>query len=129
MRNRLLSPPIQPDLGGFETLAGLERTGEALGHYRAALVHEPDSQAAQDRVAVLLRSMGQNREAAQIMEAILKRNPDSVPTLLALARLYAGPLDRPERGAELALRVLDLQPDNAEARELLAFSRQAAGPP
>jgi tetratricopeptide (TPR) repeat protein len=106
-----------------DVLSGLERTGEAVEHYRAALAQEPQSRVARERLAASLRAAGQNREAAETLEAMLKARPDSVPTLLTLARLYAGPLGRTGRAAELALRALELEPDNPEARELLALCR------
>ncbi|MCK4374457.1 MAG: tetratricopeptide repeat protein, partial [Candidatus Brocadiae bacterium] len=104
----------------------LDNPAGALRHYRAALTLQPDSSPARGRMTALLLALGRNGEAAEALEELVKREPENVTALLMLGRLYAGPLARPRDAAKLLLRVLDLEPHNAAAQELLAICRQAA---
>lgn len=107
-------------------LEALDDPAGALQHYRAALALQPDSSPARGRMTALLLALGRNGEAGEALEELVKREPENVTALLMLGRLYAGPLARPRDAAKLLLRVLDLEPQNAAAQELLAICRQAA---
>jgi tetratricopeptide (TPR) repeat protein len=102
-------------------LEGLKRPADALQHYRQALERQPDSLRARGRLTALLLAAGLHREAAASLEEMVKLEPGNVAVLLMLANLYAGRLNRPDEAAELALRVLEIEPDNTAARDLLAL--------
>jgi tetratricopeptide (TPR) repeat protein len=123
----LLTEALQGGQDGFalrmamvEAMAA-EHPTEAITHCRRALTIEPASMPAHRRLAALLLAAGEPREAVATLERLLRIAPDSVPDLLMLANLRArwGPMADVR---ELATRVLDLEPHNAEAQLLLELS-------
>jgi tetratricopeptide (TPR) repeat protein len=107
------------------TLEGMNRGGEALRQYQQALALQPDSVPAMGRMAALLLAMGRQAEAADVLRKMIGKQPTNVSALLMLAGLYAGPLKRPRDAADFAVRVLDIEPDNTAAQDILALCRQA----
>lgn len=120
-------PGLHVRLAGV--LEALNRPDDALGHYREALGLDPASAVVQQRMTALLVALGRYREAAESLERVLKDQPDNVRAMLMLGQLYAGTLGRPERAAPLAQRVLDLEPGNPAAHELLLLCGGASSPP
>jgi tetratricopeptide (TPR) repeat protein len=109
-----------------DVLAQMDRSAEALVHYRRAQELDPQSNVAAGRLTALLLTMGRYRQAAEALEALLQREPENVTALLMLARLQGGPLRRPEEAVKTLQRVLELSPDNAAATELLSLLRAPA---
>jgi tetratricopeptide (TPR) repeat protein len=108
-------------------LEELDRFTEALYHYRKAVDQDPQSDVARRRLTALLLGMGRHREAAAALRDTIQRDPENVAALLKLAGLYAGKLNRPKEAARLASKVLEIEPGNALARDLLALTRRPAG--
>jgi len=77
-------------------------------------------------LADLLRQAGQSEEALAILEGGLARHPRSVAALVTLARTLAS-VGRPTQAAEVATRVLEFDPDNLVALELLADEDRRRG--
>lgn len=109
-------------------LEDLGRGDEALSEYRKALSLSPGSAEARGRMISLLLSMGRNRDAADALRQVIQKEPENVPALLMLARLCAGPLNRPGEAADLAARVLRIEPQNAAAQDVLMLCRKEAAP-
>lgn len=107
-------------------MEGANRGVEALRQYQQALVLQPDSALAMGRMAALLLAMGRQREAADELGKMIEKQPTNVKAILMLATLYAGPLKRPKDAADLAVRVLDMEPGNAAAQDILALCRPTA---
>ena len=77
-------------------------------------------------LADLLRQAGQPEEALAILDRGLARHPRSVAGLVTFARTLAS-VGRPTQAAEVATRVLEFDPDNLVALELLAEEDRRRG--
>jgi hypothetical protein len=100
---------------------GLGQPADALAAYRRALAIDPNSDLARGRMTALLVSLNRRSEARELLEQIVESQPDNVPAILMLARLYAESPAGHARCAELASRALDLDPGNASAQNLLVL--------
>lgn len=78
------------------------------------------------QLADLLRQAGRCDEALDILEAGLARHPRAVGGLVTLARTLAA-VGRPAPAAEVAGSVLELDPDNLVALELLGDEQRRRG--
>lgn len=76
-------------------------------------------------LADLLRQAGRWDEALAVLESGLARHPDAVGGLVTLARTLAAS-GREDAAADVAVRVLELDPDNLVALELLADADERA---
>ena len=77
-------------------------------------------------LADLLRQAGRTDEALSILEAGLARHPRAVGALVTLARCLAG-VGRTTQAAEVGGRILELDPDNLVALEILGEEEQRRG--
>lgn len=77
-------------------------------------------------LADLLRRAGRNDEALAVLDEGLSRHPQAVGGLVTLARTLAS-AGRPTQAAEAAVRVLDCDPDNLVAMELIADEDRRRG--
>lgn len=111
-----------------QVLEELNQRPEALREYREALKLQPDSPEARSRMVGLLLSMAAYSDAATALGQTVAKEPNNVGALVALARLYAGPvLNRPKEAAELAGRALALDPGNREAEDILMLCAPPGG--
>lgn len=77
-------------------------------------------------LADLLYRAGRNDEALAVLEAGLSRHPQAVGGLVTLARTLAS-AGRTTQAAEAAIRVLEFDPDNLVALELIADEDRRRG--
>ena len=68
----------------------LDRAGEALDHYEAALRIKPDDAEALNNMGVILRMRGDNQKAALMFERALANDPTLKEARDNLARLREG---------------------------------------
>jgi tetratricopeptide (TPR) repeat protein len=104
------------------------QTENALSSYRKAMQLEPENIAAQKNLAdFYYAELGQADEALKIYENILIVAPDDVQTLTMAGHIHVS-MNRFEAAREKYLRVLDIEPWNAEARQYLeALQQHGAG--
>jgi tetratricopeptide (TPR) repeat protein len=112
-----------PDDGALQHALGLllVREGQrrqALEHLAAAARLDPSNARFVYTWALALDDAGQTAPAIEALEAELRRHPYDHDSLAALAGFY-GRTGNPQRGAEYASRLVELEPDNAQARQLL----------
>jgi tetratricopeptide (TPR) repeat protein len=74
------------------------------------LRHDPNDPVALVRLAALEERAGKEATAADNFEAALKIAPQSVPAMVALSRIYVGPVKKPARALELAKSAHELEP-------------------
>lgn len=91
---------------------------ESLPAYEMALAIQPDSVGARYNFALALKEAGYVTDAVNELKKILVSKPDDVRAHLALGNLYAQQLyDVPQARAQY-LRVLQLDPGNAQAADI-----------
>jgi tetratricopeptide (TPR) repeat protein len=83
-----------------ESIAGHQLMGDALSyqqefsaaieHFRSALAIAPENNSLKLRLAMSLIQLGRKDEAIEVLEALLKQQPDVTLAQLYLARLYLG---------------------------------------
>ncbi len=110
-------------------LETLDRADEALIQYESALIFRPADNAVRGRMALLLERAGQAQGAARVLRQALEHEPENVAALLMLGKLCAGPLRLYDEAERLALRVLELAPENTVAAQLLQIARRRADGP
>jgi tetratricopeptide (TPR) repeat protein len=110
-------------LGGI--LEGMARRPEAVQQYRRALEIEPGSTSTAKRLVALLLKMKRAEEAIEALEQLAEHAPQDKINLLMLGNLYAR-VKRYDDAASTALKVLHLDPNDADAAALLALSREAS---
>jgi len=91
---------------------------QALGAYEMALAIQPDSVDARYNFALALKAAGCVPDAVNELKKLLAANPDEVRAHLALANLYAQKLHDAVQAREHYLRVLELDPNNAQADDI-----------
>ena len=101
--------------------------GQALEHLAAAATLDPSSARFAYTYALALDDAGQIGAAIDVLQAEVERHPYDGDSLAALAGFY-GQTGNPRRGAIYASRLLELQPDNPQARQLLTQLRSAPQP-
>jgi len=104
------------NLGLAATEAGNLQT--ALTAYENALVLVPDSLDARYNFGLLLKRAGYTADASNELEKLLAKYPNDARAHLALANLYAQQLEDNGRAREHYLRVLEIDPHNAQANEI-----------
>lgn len=107
-RARLLAAGGQLDAA----LAGLETASARAAEFRTPLRLQQ---------TLLLREAERRKEALTILDAVLAEEPDNVEALYDSA-LLAEQSGQPEQLERRLRRVLELQPDNAQALNALAYS-------
>ena len=90
-----------------------------LATLRQALKDHPDDPVLLNRIGSLEERQGAFDQAAESYEAALKQNPDAVPILAKLARLYALRLNQPDKAMSLASTAHKLAPDNPAVAAIL----------
>ena len=90
----------------------------ALPSYENALAIRPDSVDARYNFALALKAAGHAPDAADELQKILAAHPDEVRAHLALANLYAQTLRDVPQARTHYLKVLELEPDNAQASDI-----------
>ncbi len=98
--------------------------GEAIKRLRRALELQPDADRVARRLVALLLSTRQMSQAAAVLENMAQRKPDDVATLLELGYVYEK-LGRLDDAAEMARRVLKIEPGNSDAEALLKETGRA----
>lgn len=91
----------------------------ALARLEKALAQHPDDPVILNRIGALQERAGAADKAAETYETALKQNPDAFLVMAKLARLYGGPLDKPEKAMSLATQAHKLAPDSAEVSGVL----------
>lgn len=88
-------------------------------HHELAVRHDPGNPTYKKNLAGLYFSeLGMTDEAIYLLTEILRSSPDDVETLIGLARI-ALTVGRPEEAATFLRKVVELEPWNGDARELL----------
>ena len=90
----------------------------ALPSYENALAIQPDSSDARYNFALALKAAGHAPDAADELKKILAANGGEVRAHLALANLYAQSLHDTTQARSHYLKVLDLDPGNAQAPDI-----------
>lgn len=80
-----------------------------------------------NRLGTVQDHMGDFAKAAETYESALKQNPDAIPIMAKLARLYALKLNEPEKALSLASQAHKLAPDNPEVSAVLGHLEFKAG--
>jgi tetratricopeptide (TPR) repeat protein len=96
----------------------LKDYAQALKSYEFALALRPDSEDTRYSFALTLRMAGYAPDAVAQLNKILAANPGSVRTHLALANLYAQSLHDTAAARREYLKVLESDPQNAEATNI-----------
>ena len=108
-RSRLAVLNMDTAGAGASVLAGLEK----------ALQDHPDDPVILNRIGTVQEHQGAFEKAAATYETALKQNPDAIPIMAKLARLYASRLNQPKKALSLATAAHKLAPDNAEVSGIL----------
>lgn len=105
----------------------LDDPGEAQNCFESALGGEPHQQKALHGLARVHQHFGRHPQAAAILERLVGalRGPERAPALVALGKLYAGPLRQTERAAACLRRAMTDDPRNDEAVEALVLLASA----
>jgi tetratricopeptide (TPR) repeat protein len=107
------------------------RLAEAAEGYRRVLSDRPDDRAARTALRDLYRRLGEQEALARLLEADLAgtAGDEELPLRLELAALLEGPLERPAEALGQLRRVLQIDPDHAEATDrALALSARLGDP-
>jgi len=91
---------------------------EALPAYEMALAIQPDSEGARYNFALALKEAGYVTDAVDELNKILVSKPGDVRAHLALGNLYAQQLYDVPQARKQYLRVLQLDPGNAQAADI-----------
>jgi glucose repression mediator protein len=116
-RSRLAVLNVDTAGAGASVLAGLEK----------ALQDHPDDPVILNRIGTLQEHQGAVEKAVATYEAALKHNPDAVPIMAKLARLYASRLNQPGKALSLAKAAHELAPDNADVSGILGHLAYRTG--
>ncbi len=108
------------DLGDV-WLDHLDQPGEAQTCFESALEGDPHQQKALAGLARTYQHFGRHAQAAAIHERLVAvlRGPERAPALVALGRLYAGPLEQTDKATHCFRRAMTDDPRNEEAVEAL----------
>jgi tetratricopeptide (TPR) repeat protein len=96
----------------------VEETSEVLTCLKNAVKYAPTDVELRVKLADVSQQMGREEAAEQELERVLAVNAQHIPALLRLGALYAARWDRDP--LPLWRRVLAIEPQHAEAREVLA---------
>jgi tetratricopeptide (TPR) repeat protein len=107
------------------------RLAEAAEGYRRVLADRPEDRAARTALRDLYRRLGEQEPLARLLEADLAvtAGDEELPLRLELAALLEGPLERPAEALGQLRRVLQIDPDHAEATDrALALAARLGDP-
>ena len=93
----------------------------ALNSYELALAIQPGSVDARYNFALALKAAGHPVDAANELQKIVAANGDEVRAHLALGNLYAQALHEPARARKEYSKVLELDPENAQAASVRSW--------
>ncbi len=96
----------------------LDHLVRSLSAYEMALSIKPTDVNARYNFALALRKAGHPRDAAKELETLLSENPNEARAHLALGNLYAQQLFLTQKAREHYLKVLSLDPRNAQAADI-----------
>ncbi len=99
------------------------RRKEALDHLAAAARLDPANARAAYTYALALDDAGQTGAAIDLLRGAVEKHPYDPEALAALANLY-GKTGNPRQGLIYAQRLMELDPDNPESRDLLNALRE-----
>ncbi len=121
-----------PEDASLELALGLSlirqgRRTEALGHLADAARLDPANERAAYAYGLALDDAGRSAAAIDVLRAAIDRHPYDRDALGALAGLY-GKTGDPQQGLFYAQRLLELDPDNTESRDLFDRLRSQAQP-
>jgi tetratricopeptide (TPR) repeat protein len=104
-------------------LSHLDDPGEAQSCFQQALEADPHQQLALEGLARAYQSFGRHAEAAQCWERLigLLRGPERAPALVALGKLYDGPLNATSKASACFRKAMTDDPLNEEAVEALVI--------
>ncbi len=98
---------------------------EAIKTYKTAIKWGPEKLDLRLKLVEALQADGRWQAAENELNRILKKDPDHVPAILALADSYSGHWRGQYRARELLLKALELEPQNPIARQQFAvFTEQ-----
>jgi tetratricopeptide (TPR) repeat protein len=119
---RLYQQAVKSDPSYFEAYYNLALAaygshsyGQALVAWEYALALRRDSTDSRYNFALTLQAAGYAQDAAAELEKLLAANPGETRAHLVLGNLYAGQLRRPDKARAHYLKVLELDPQNAQA--------------
>jgi len=104
------------DLGTLYFRRG--KTDKALYHLEQAVQGDPTNQLVRKNLADLYLATGREEDALRVCEETVVQAPNDIETLLSLGDLYSK-LQRHGEADVVYLKVLELDPDNAEAQQNL----------
>lgn len=90
----------------------------ALPSYEYALAIQPDSADARYNFALALKAAGYATDSADQFKKMIAQDPRDARAHLALANLYAQSLRDPTQARQHYLKVLELDPSNAQAADI-----------
>ena len=93
----------------------------ALNSYELALAIQPGSVDARYNFALALKAAGHPVDAANELQKIVAANGNEVRAHLALGNLYAQALHEPARARKEYSKVLELDPENAQAASVRSW--------
>jgi len=96
----------------------LQNYPQALAAYELALAIQPDSTDARYNFALALKAAGYVPDAVKELRKIVAAHPNEVRAHLALGNIYAQQLHDVSRAREHYLKVLALDPGNAQATDI-----------
>lgn len=101
----------------------LGKSDTALAAFENALALRPDSAEVRYNFAVTLRDAAYPLDAASELQQVLTVNPADVRTQLALGNLYAQRLKDPQKARNYYRKLLELDPNHAQAAAVRAWLR------
>ncbi len=108
-------------------LTRLEDVNEALRHYQLALETSAQHSGALTGLARVHETQGHYAEAAAAWEQLASRlrGPDRAPVMVAMGKLFAGPLASLDQAIDCFRQALDDDPRSAEAADEMAAAADA----
>lgn len=102
----------------LESAQASESEEEQLKYYERALELEVNNLKANQRVAEILLAKGQTDKAREILERLYKDKPDVArPLLIKTLLTQAQNSDNESKKSEIYKRLLEVEPENAEAKQ------------
>jgi predicted Zn-dependent protease len=112
-------------------LSQLESTGKAtladLDMLKKLIAENPKDVMTQLQLAALLARSGQSQEALDAYKTAFAANPAIPAALVGQARLYAGPLNSPEKALEAATAARELAPRDTQVLAALGSAKLLSG--
>lgn len=120
---RLLLKHTPGDHENLEKVARIAETNDlselAIKCFKDILKHSPNLLSNHKRLGLALQRTGQHKQSTDYLEKASQKFTDDIEILLALAQNYMA-MELPIRADRCASRVLQIAPDNQEARYILS---------